>query len=90
MNEYPKKSDVSIENENGKDVIVLKPKPNSGLNFNSVRLWINEENLVEKLRIEQGGSKTEVSVSNYVINRDIPDSRFSFTPPQGAQVIDLR
>ena len=89
INKYPEMSDVSYA-EGRKDVLLIKPDTNSGLNFQSVSLWVNNENLVEKVRIEQGGNPMEISVSNYSLNKEIPDSRFTFVPPQDSQVIDLR
>jgi outer membrane lipoprotein carrier protein len=90
INEYPDKSDISIVNEAGRDVLVLKPGKESGLNFDRIMLWMNNENLPEKIRVEQSGNPVEINITNYNLNREIPDSQFRFTPPQGSQVIDLR
>jgi outer membrane lipoprotein-sorting protein len=89
INEYPAVSNISYA-DGQKNVLLIKPDKDSGLNFQSVRLWVNNENLVEKVRIEQGGNPMEISVSNYSLNKDIPDSRFTFTPRQDSQIIDLR
>jgi chaperone LolA len=89
INQYPEMSDVSYA-DGKKDVLLIKPDKDSGLNFQSVRLWVNNDNLVEKVRIEQGGNPMEISVSNYSLNQEIADSRFTFTPPQDSQIIDLR
>lgn len=91
LNEYPAKSNVKTTEENGISVIILTPQKNSGLDFSEVKLWVNENNLVEKVSVsQQGGNTMAIEISNYKLNRNIPDSQFSFIPPEGTTVIDLR
>jgi outer membrane lipoprotein-sorting protein len=52
---------------------------------------INKDNLVEKIIIERTASgEMSIELSNYKLNQDLPDTRFSFTPPEGSTIIDLR
>lgn len=88
---YPSKCTVTFETDKGKDVLVLVPKNNSGLQFHKVKLWINKDNLINKLLIEDPNSGlVELEFTNYKINQDIDNSIFSLIPPEGSKVIDLR
>ncbi len=87
LNEYPKK--CIQKEENG--VIILTPKENSDLDFTKAEIWVNKSNLIEKIRIDYPSYGTfEISLSNYKLNQNIPDSKFTFTPPEGSKIIDLR
>ena len=89
--DYPAKCEVSETVEKGENVLVLKPKPDSGINADLIKIWINKENNVSRVSAsESSGNDIEVRFSNYKINAGIQDSKFSFTPPQGTKVIDLR
>ena len=89
--DYPAKCEVSEILEKGENVLVLKPKLDSGISADLIKIWINKENNVARVSAsEASGNDIEVRFSNYVINAGIPDSKFSFTPPQGTKIIDLR
>jgi chaperone LolA len=90
VNDYPAKSTVSSGSDEAGDYLILTPKPNSDLNFNSVKIWINRDNLISKLVLESGSGTTEVRFANYKINQNLKDSEFTFIPPEGSTVIDLR
>jgi outer membrane lipoprotein-sorting protein len=91
INEYPEESNVTYESSNGKDILVVTPKPDSDLNFEKAKLWINKDKLVEKITIERAASgEIFIELSNYRLNQDLSDTRFTFTPPEGSTVIDLR
>ncbi len=86
---YP--SQCTLTSEQNGEVLVLTPKENSDLNFSKAKLWINKENLVTKITLEnEGTGETEISFSNYKLNQNIADSKFKFTPPEGSTIIDLR
>ena len=89
--DYPSKCEVSEDTKDGENVLILKPKINSGINAELVKIWLNREYDISKVLVnESAGNSIEVRFSNYKINGEIPDSKFSFTPPQGTKVIDLR
>jgi chaperone LolA len=91
VNEYPSRSDVKASSEDGKTVLTLTPKKGSGLNFNQVKLWVNGNNLVDRIQVkQQSGNVLELQISNYKLNQGTADSQFSFNPPHGAKVVDLR
>ena len=91
ISDYPSKSDVEQTTENGSNVLVIIPKEGSGLNFNRVKLWINSNDLVKKIEIKGNtNSIVNIELTNYRINQNLAGSQFSFTPPEGSKVIDLR
>ena len=91
INEFPSKCTVTESKDEGVPVIELKPKANSGINAQLIKIWLSGENLVKKVSIKSGtGTVLEFSFSNYKINPGLADSEFSFNPPKGAKVLDIR
>ena len=89
--DYPSKCTVTETSESGVPVIELKPGANSGINAQLIKIWTNNKNLVKKVLIKSNtGSDIEFRFSNYKINSGLPESEFSFNPPEGIKVIDLR
>jgi len=88
--EYPKKCELSTYESEELRVLQLIPKDNS-LGFKSVKLFISDDNLISKVLIDDLASGSiQVDLSDYQINKNLPDSLFNFTPPEGSQVLDLR
>jgi len=88
--EYPEDCDLDTYELEGKRILQLIPK-NNNFSFNSIKLFIDEDNLISKAIIEDPATGiVQVVLSEYQINKDLPDSYFSFSPPEGSQVIDLR
>ena len=88
--EYPSQCELSLEDEGGQKVLTLIPA-SQALSFNYLKLYINSDNLISKVLLSEGvGSLSLVSIADYVLNQNIPDSKFSFTSPEGCKVIDLR
>jgi len=88
---YPSKSIVTFENENNNNVIVLVPRKENKLNFKKAKIMLNQEFLIIQLSIENlSGTVTTFQFSNYKLNQNLPESVFSFSPPEGANIIDLR
>ncbi|MCW8813253.1 MAG: outer membrane lipoprotein carrier protein LolA [Ignavibacteriaceae bacterium] len=88
--EYPDECELSTYDSEGEKVLQLIPKNNS-LSFNSVKLFITDDNLISKVLIDDPPTGSiQVFLSNYKINKNLSDSLFSFSPPEGSQVLDLR
>lgn len=88
--QYPSECDLSLSSEGSKQILILKPKSNKN-NLGEVKLYITKENLINKAVISNPASGImEVSFSNYRLNQDLSDSKFSFTAPEGTTVVDLR
>jgi outer membrane lipoprotein carrier protein len=88
--QYPSECDLSLSTEGSNQLLILKPKSKKN-NLGEVKLYISKENLIDKALISNPASGTvEVSFSNYKLNQNLPDSKFSFTTPEGTTVVDLR
>ena len=87
---FPQECDISANTENGERVLTFIPKSYK-YNFDNINIWLNDENLISKVFIKDSElGNTEVDFSNYKLNRNFKDSEFSFTPPEGSKIIDLR
>ena len=86
---YPSKSNVSSGEEGNYKILRLVPKT-AELNFSSAKLYINKDDLVEKVIIDSNSGNSTITLSGYKLNQDIPDSEFTYSPPKGIKVIDLR
>ena len=88
--EYPEECDISAYEFEGQTVLEFIPNT-STLNFSSVKLWVDDDNLVTRALFEDPATGlVQVDLSNYLINSNLPDSYFLFTPPAGSEIIDLR
>jgi outer membrane lipoprotein carrier protein len=88
--QFPTECNLSLSEENGMKVLVLNPKSKQN-NFATIKLFTTKDYLISKATIiSQTGGLVEVSFSNYKLNPKLADSLFSFTPPKGTSVIDLR
>jgi outer membrane lipoprotein-sorting protein len=86
----PAESNISAQMENGQRVLTLIPNSYT-YNFDSVKLWLSDDNMISKVLLSDSAlGRTEVIFSSYSINHNLPDSEFSFIPPEGSKVIDLR
>lgn len=88
--QYPSECNLSLSSEGGKQVLILTPKSKRN-NFGEVKLFINKDDLIDKIiTSNQGAGAVEILFSNYSLNPSISDSQFSFTPPEGTSIVDLR
>ncbi len=88
--EYPKECDISAYNFEGQTVLEFVPNT-STLSFSSIKLWINDVNLVTRALFEDPATGlVQIDLSNYKLNTSLPDSYFSFVPSAESEIIDLR
>lgn len=88
--QYPSECDLILSSEGDKQILNLKPKSKRN-NLGEVKLYITKENLIDKVIISnQAAGTMEVLFSNYKLNQEIADSKFSFITPEGTSVVDLR
>lgn len=88
--QLPNECLLSARTEGNLKVLELTPK-STNLQFKKIELWINSDNLIQKIILSDLNNNTnEISLSNYKLNQKISDSLFSFNPPEGTKVIDLR
>jgi len=87
---FPKGCDISSTLEDDQRILILISNSYTA-NFDKVQIWMNDDDLIDKVRITDASMGiTEVSFSNYRLNQDLSLSEFSFTPPKGSKIIDLR
>ena len=75
------------------DTYVLKLIPKDDQSFvKSVKMWVEDGSWTVRkvLIVDVNDTETEYSISELKLNTRVPDSYFSFTPPAGAEVVDLR
>jgi outer membrane lipoprotein carrier protein len=89
--DYPSKSNITLENENNDKFLLLIPQKESELNFKKVRIWVNNDFLIMRISIENlSGNIINFLFSDYKLNQNLPASKFTFSPPEGTNIIDLR
>ncbi len=86
---YPAQCVVSAAAEGNEKILVLTAKT-AAMNFKTVKIWMNKEDLIEKLAIDSGGKNIEMLFNDYKINEKFGSNKFSFTPPKGSTIVDLR
>lgn len=75
------------------ETYILKLFPSGEPGFvKSMKLWISESDyLTRKVEmIDANGKETTYQVNDLRINAGLADGRFSYIPPEGADVVDLR
>jgi len=87
---YPEECELSTYMFEDQVVLQLVPQT-STLNFNSVKLWITDDNLISRVLVDDPATGlVQIDLINYSIDINLPDSKFAFTPLEGSKVIDLR
>ncbi len=87
---YPEECSISSYEFEGKNVLEFKPKTPT-FSFSSIKLWIDEDDLVGRALFDDpAAGLIQIDLSNYKLNKNIADSYFSFSPPAGSEIIDLR
>jgi len=88
--EYPEDCELSTFELEGKMVLQLIPKDGT-FSFNSIKLFIDGSDLITKALIDDPATGTiQIDLLNYQLNKNLDDSYFSFSPPEGSQILDLR
>jgi len=88
--EYPEDCELSTFESEGKRVLELIPQDDI-FSFNSVKLFIDSENMITKILVDDPATGTiQIDLSNYQLNKNLSDSYFQLSPPEGSQVLDLR
>ena len=72
-------------------VLTLAPTEN-GTRFQSIRLWVRERDaLITRLRVVDANDATiKIAFDDLEVNPAVQASDFTFTPPPGVDVVDLR
>jgi outer membrane lipoprotein carrier protein len=92
--QYPENfySDLAgTEQLSGKDVYVLTLKPRESGYVKSAKLWVGKEDwIIKKIYIVTEESTATYTVKNVQTNIGVASSKFTFSPPEGTEVIDMR
>lgn len=92
--QYPENfySDLSgTETLGGKEVYVLSLKPRESGYVKSAKLWVGKDDwIIKKIYISTDESTSTYTVKNVQLNVGLNNSKFSFSPPEGTEVIDMR
>ncbi len=79
------------ENVGGVDCFVIKLTPRNPGSVRSAKIWIDKnEDLIRKINIVTNESTNTYSLKDISLDEGISSSKFSFSPPEGVEVIDLR
>jgi outer membrane lipoprotein-sorting protein len=88
--DYPQDCNLSTFESEGKTILEIIPKADA-FSFSSIKLFIDGDNLITKALIDDPASGAiQIDLSDYQLNKNLPDSFFQFSAPEGSQVIDLR
>jgi outer membrane lipoprotein carrier protein len=91
---YPENFYSDLEGEDnvgGVDCYVIKLSPRSSGSVKSAKIWIDKNDyLIRKINIVTAESSNTYSLKDISLDSGLNSSKFSFSPPQGVEVIDLR
>ena len=88
--EYPQDCDLSTFKSEDQTVLELIPRDNE-FSFTSIKLFIDGDDLITKAMMDDPATgEIQIELSDYQLNKNLTDSFFQFSPPEGSQVIDLR
>lgn len=88
--QLPSECTLSARSSGQQRILELTPRT-SNLQYSKIELWINSENLISKIVLyDYNNQITNINLSNYNLNQNISDDKFSFNPPEGTRIIDLR
>ncbi len=75
----------------GADVYVLTLRPREAGYVKSAKLWVGKDDwIIKKIYIVTDESTSTYSIKNVQLNAGLSASKFTFTPPEGTEVIDMR
>ena len=76
--------------KNGEELLELVPN-NQKLQFKKIRILVNSDGMISKLEVTDYMDIQYIfQFSDIKFNQDIPSSKFTYSPPKGIQIIDLR
>ncbi|MCX6168827.1 MAG: outer membrane lipoprotein chaperone LolA [Ignavibacteriales bacterium] len=92
--DYPplcKSKIIKEENsQKGEGCIELTPK-DQDMEFKYVKIWISSDGMISRLEVlDRGDMRYAFQFTDLKINQDLPDARFTYYPPKGIKIIDLR
>jgi chaperone LolA len=81
----------STETISGTECYLLKLTPRHKGSVKSAKIWVDtEDNLIRKITINSSESSTTYTLKKITLDAGLSSSKFTFSPPEGVEVIDLR
>ncbi|OPY72808.1 MAG: lipoprotein chaperone [Syntrophorhabdus sp. PtaU1.Bin058] len=69
------------------EILEIVPKKDSGVN--SAEIWIDKQNIVQKIEIREfTGNVNTIEFSAVKINRGVDDARFIYRPEKGKEIVE--
>lgn len=91
---YPENFYSDLEGEDnvgGVDCYIIKLTPRGGGSVKSAKIWIDKnEDLIRKINVVTSESTNTYTLKDISLDAGLSTSKFSFSPPEGVEVIDLR
>lgn len=84
---------LGVEQGQPHTLVVLKLVPKDDRSFvKSVKLWVDDASWVVRkiLVVDVNETETTYAIHSVNLNTNLKDARFSFSPPAGTEVVDLR
>jgi chaperone LolA len=79
------------ETISGFECHVLKLSPRHKGSVKSAKIWVDkEDNFIRKITINSSESSSTYTLKKITLDAGISSSKFTFSPPEGVEVIDLR
>ncbi len=90
--DYPALCRIKLEKDEAsrEEYLLLTPK-DQDMEFKYVKIWLTPDDLISKLEVlDLGDVKYFFQFSDHKINQAVSEARFTFYPPKGIKIIDLR
>jgi chaperone LolA len=79
------------ETVSGTECYLLKLTPRHKGSVKSAKIWVDtDDNLIRKITINSSESNTTYTLKKITLDAGLSSSKFTFSPPEGVEVIDLR
>lgn len=79
------------ETVSGIECYLLKLTPRHKGSVKSAKIWVDkEDNLIRKINVNSSESNTTYTLKKITLDAGLSSSKFTFSPPEGVEVIDLR
>ena len=79
------------ETISGIECYLLKLTPRHKGSVKSAKIWVDkDDNLIRKINVNSSESNTTYTLKKITLDAGLSSSKFTFSPPEGVEVIDLR
>ncbi|MEJ5350670.1 MAG: outer membrane lipoprotein chaperone LolA [Melioribacteraceae bacterium] len=87
---YPSLCSIKLLKKDNEEIIQLIPREGL-LDLKDIKIWKDNNNMISKLEVTDIGDMCYlIQFENITINQNLPDNKFTFNPPKGIRIVDLR